>query len=208
MIGFLIGTVCLLGLIKVVRHGHWGGHHRWAGWGHGGQGYGGGCGSEHARGCGNGGDGEHGPGFDRGAPPWARRGGGGFSGFGRGRFWLRGLFHQLDTTPGQEKVIKEAFEQLRATADNLRSDAKSARPDVAKAIRSEQFDETVFGEISARIDDAAQTMRRAVVDAVAKVHPVLDERQRTILADFIESGPRWGRHGGGSWSPYRSQRWT
>ena len=181
MIGFLIGTVCLIGLIKVARSRR-------------------GCGG-YAGYSGDFGEGschEQGRGFGRGGPPWPRRGGGGFA---RGGFWLRRVLQQLDTTPGQEKVIREAVDELHAAADKVRGEAKAARPDVAKAIRNDQFDETVFGDISARIDDAAQTMRRAMIDAIAKVHPVLDERQRAILADFLESGPRWARGGG---SPYRS----
>jgi hypothetical protein len=37
MIGFLIGTVCLIGLVKVIRGGRgWHGHGRWRGYGRGG----------------------------------------------------------------------------------------------------------------------------------------------------------------------------
>ena len=46
------------------------------------------------------------------------------------------------------------MDELRQAADNVRSEAKAARPDVAKVIRTEQFDETVFGDFSARIDEA------------------------------------------------------
>jgi Spy/CpxP family protein refolding chaperone len=196
MLGFFIGTVCLIGFLKLARLGRrrHGGYGRGCGGGHGYGGYGGGP-DEYG-----GGFGGEGPGAD-----WA--GGGPFGGEGRGGpfgrwFVMRRLFARLETTPAQEKVIKSAFDDLRAAATRVRSDAKAARPEVANAIRQEQFDETLFGEISHKIDEAAQAMRRATIDAIAKVHAVLDERQKKLLAELVESGPgvrRWGGGGG----PYR-----
>ena len=187
MIGFLIGTVCLIGLVKVLRHGRrFGGWH--GGWGrHGG--YGGGCGH---RGGG-----------------WDRDGWGDREGYGRGggfgpTIFLRGLFERLDTSPGQEKVIKEAIEELRSSGSKVKDELRASRADVAKAVKSPSFDETVMGELFARHDTSIEEMRRAVVGAIGKVHAVLDDRQRERLAEMIESGPfgrgrgRWG--GGG---PYR-----
>jgi Spy/CpxP family protein refolding chaperone len=157
MIGFLIGTACLIGLIKVVRRGH---HARWGRWGHAGHHYG-----------------------------------------GRVPF-LRALLARLDTTPGQEKVIKTAVDEFQQAARRVRADMNSARPELARAFRQEQFDETLFGELSHKADEAAQAMRRATVDAVAKIHSVLEPEQKRMLADWIESGGRCGapfRQGG----PYR-----
>ena len=192
MLGFFIGTVCLIGFLKLARLGrrrHWG-----YGRGCGAGGYGGG---PDAYGGGFGGDG---PGAD-----WA--GGGPFGGEDRGGpfgrwFVLRRLFARLETTPSQEKVIKSALDDLREAAKRVRGDVKAARPEVANAIRQEQFDETLFGEISHKIDEAAQAMRRATIDAIAKVHAVLDERQKKLLAELVESGPGFGR-GGGWGGPYR-----
>jgi hypothetical protein len=191
MLGFVIGTACLLGLIGVLRAGR---RRRWARFGYGG------CGGGYGGyGCGHG----HRGGWDDDEQGWGERGGP----FGRW-FILRSLFSRLETTPSQEKVIKDAISELRATADRVRGDAKAARPEVANAIRAESFDETLFGEISHKIDEAAMAMRRAAIDAFAKVHAVLDERQKRTLAEIVESGPRFGwrrdgwghpsRHGGAS----------
>lgn len=184
MLGFLIGTACLIGLIKVARMGRRG---RWGR---------GGCGRGYG-GPGGWGDRWGGSGDDVG--PWEGRGRGGP--FGRW-FFLRQLFGRLDTTPAQEKVIKTALDELRGAAERIRGDVKAARPEVANAIRQEQFDETLFGEISHKIDEAAQAMRRATVDAFAKIHQVLDDRQKKILADLVEQGPGFGRWRG-SGGPYR-----
>ncbi len=197
MIGFLVGTVCLIGFIKLARLG------RRRRWGYGGNGGGGGCGGSHGMHGGYGGSSgfdEHGHdhGWGGGEGPWSGRGGGGP--FGRW-FFLRRLLSRLDTTPGQEKVIKGALDDLRAAAERVRGDMKAARPEVANAIRQEQFDETLFGEISHKIDEAAQVMRRATVDAFAKIHTVLDEKQKQTLAELVEKGPGFRSWGGGG--PYR-----
>ena len=113
---------------------------------------------------------------------------------------MRGLFQRLDTSPGQEKVIREAFEELRRSAGDLREEGRHTRTDVAKAVKSASFDETVMGELFARHDTHLEKMRKDVVGAVGKVHAVLDERQRDTLAQLIERGPFGGGFGGG---PFR-----
>lgn len=175
MIGFLIGTVCLIGLLKVVRHG---------------RGYGG---------CHGGGYGRHGGygGGQEGGRGW-RRGGWGEGGSFGPRMFLRSIFERLDTTPGQEKVIIAAMEELKDTARSIKSEAREARTDFAKAMRGESFDEVALGGATARVEGAVDSLRKAGISAFAKVHEALDDRQRQKLADIMESGPgfgRWGRHG-------------
>lgn len=190
MLGFIIGTVCLIGLIKVIRRGRYG--HGYGGYG----GYGG-CGSS---GWGGRGWGRHHHHEDEGGgPPWARWGGAGFG--DRAPFFLRFLFNALDTTAGQEKVIKEAVTEVRDAARNLRSEGQSSRTDVGKAVRGESFDEVLFGEMFHRHDVALEGMRKTVLGALAKVHAVLDDNQRAKLADLIERGPQYfrGGQGQGQW---------
>ncbi len=160
MFGFLIGTACLIGLVKVIRHGR--------GWGYGG--------------CGGG------PGFVRGGR-WGR------GGFGP-RWMLRRLFERLETTPGQEKVIVEAIDDVRETASKFRDEAKKARADVASALRGEAFDQTRMKDVFTRHDTLLEEVRRSVLVGFSKIHEALDERQRRELASILESfghhGP-WGR---------------
>jgi Spy/CpxP family protein refolding chaperone len=178
MIGFLIGTVCLIGLLKVVRHG---------------RGFGGGC-----HGGGYGGYGRHGGcggGREGGGRGWRRGGWNEGGGFGP-RMFLRSIFERLDTTPGQEKVIVAAMEELKETARNIKNEAREARADFAKAMRGESFDEVALGGATAKVEGAVDSLRKAGISAFAKVHEALDDRQRQKLADIMESGPfgRWGRH--------------
>src|SRR5262249_11735067 len=121
-----------------------------------------------------------------------RWGGGGWGGPG---VFLRMLFQRLETTPGQEKVIVAAVEEMREAAAKARGEVRATRGDVAKAMRSPAVDGVLFGEMFARHDSTLEALRKAAIGSLAKVHDALDERQRARFADMIESGP-WG----GPWS--------
>jgi hypothetical protein len=188
MLGFVIGTACLIGLVKVVRGGR--------------------CGSSGA--CGNGwharGWHGHGHGWHRGG--WGGGGwGGGARGGRRGGFWLRGVFERLDTSPGQEKVIKLAVDELFDATRALRGELDRTRHDIAAAIRSGTVDEVAMGELFARHDEKLREVRKAAIGSIAKVQDALDEDQRGQLADLIERGigGGWGRFGGGGGGPYRDR---
>ena len=130
----------------------------------------------------------------------------------RGFFWLRALFARLDTTPGQEKAIRAAFDELRAKSRAVKDDAKGMRGDLASALRGDSLDAETLGTVALARTGAVDALRDAGIGAVLKVHEVLDPRQRAILADLLESGPRfggsWGRRGRdrdwrGRGGPYR-----
>jgi uncharacterized membrane protein len=121
--------------------------------------------------------------------PWDHRGSG-------GPFWLRGLYSRLDTTPGQEKVIREVVDELREEAQGFRGEVGRARGDLADALRSDTVDETALGEAFARHDDALTRVRKGLVGGLAKLHEALDERQRRQLAQWLEARGGWG-------GPYR-----
>ncbi|WP_437638318.1 periplasmic heavy metal sensor [Sorangium sp. So ce854] len=185
MLGFLVGTACLIGLIAMLRRG---GRY--------------GCGGA-PWGAGPWDAGPH--------AHHRRRGFGGFGGFGvRRRLFLSFLFDRLGTTPSQEKVIVAAIDELHAAADAQRGEIRGTRADVAAAVRSPSFDETRLGELFARHDSAIEALRRASVGALGKIHAVLDDRQREQLADLIEIGPPafrdlWpGRRRGHRVDPYRT----
>jgi hypothetical protein len=189
MIGFLIGTACLIGLIGTLRGGcgRWGGR-GWAGHGcgghaFGGHGWGGGC---HG---GWGGRGGHYRGGWGGFDHEEGMGRGLWGGFGRGGFVLRALSERLDATPAQEKVIAEALREVREAFMKHRGELRGSRGDVAKAVRAESFDEVLFGELFARHDAAIEELRKTVMGALAKVHASLEPGQRDELARIIESGP-------------------
>lgn len=183
MLGIIIGTACLIGLVKVLRHGRGGYGYGRGGCGRGGWGGGGRFRGHH--------DHDGGCGQDEGG--FRRRGWGGWGG-GPG-FFLRAIIDQLDATPEQEKVIVAAFREVRNEAAKNREEMRKSREDLAKAMRSPGFDEVLLGELFARHDTTIEGMRRAFTGALAKVHVVLDEKQRNDLAEIIENGPGFFRRG-------------
>ena len=175
MIGFLVGALCLVGLIKVMRHGRgrfgYGGCGRpsWGGWhGHHPGSYGG---------------------YGRGGP----------------RFFLRALFERLDTSPGQEKVILSALERLWEKKRTVGEEFVQTRKDVARAMRGPVFDEPALSEAFGRQDALLVELRHEVEESMKAVHEALDERQRKIAADLIEGGIGRSVFGGGNdgGGPYR-----
>ena len=196
MFGFLIGTLSLIGLVKVLRAGsprmcgsHWRGHHG-GHWNHQGWGRHGGHGGHWGRDGGR----DRGPDFDRSGAEASRESG------PFGLIPLRFLFEALDTTVGQEKVIKAAYKEVRDAMGHVEGEAEETRAQIANAIRRGTVDETEMGELYARHDEKLRTIRTAFFGALAKVTDALDEDQRKKLADMLERSDRGGAHRGG---PYR-----
>ena len=122
-------------------------------------------------------------------------------GHGPGRsWWLRALFSRLDTTPGQEKVIKEAFAEVKAAVEGAGGEVDQTRRDVAAAVRSGTVDETALGALFARHDEKLRDVQKAFVTALGKVNAAPDEDQRKRLAEMIDKQGGWSRGFGG---PYR-----
>lgn len=186
MFGFVIGALSLYGLIKVLR------------WGRGGACGGGWRGRRHWH-AGHGGHGWH-----RHRADWQGEhdhdGREGFrDGSGPG-FWLRGLFRRLDTTPGQEKVLRQSAQELMTAMAPLKAEMQDSRRDIAQALRTGTVDEVAMGELFARHDEKLRAARLAFVGALANVSEALDEDQRKRLADFLDRSGGWSGFGG----PYRA----
>jgi uncharacterized membrane protein len=103
-----------------------------------------------------------------------------------GRAALFSVLERLDATPAQEKAIMAALHELWGTARELRGTVRASRREVAQALRSPSFDAAAVAEST--FDAATGQFRGAVLNAVAKIHAVLDERQRNVLGDLIEEG--------------------
>jgi len=156
MFGFVFGTLCLLGLVRLITRRRYGRHYGYGRWyGH------------------------------------------GYGGFGP-RAALNSVLARLDTGPGQEKVISEAFSEFIERARTSGREVRDTRRTVAEALRAERLDDARLNEVFGRHDAALDQVRRAGVDAMRKVHEALDERQRKILGDLVESGfHAYGHHGYG-----------
>jgi uncharacterized membrane protein len=186
MVGVVIGVVGAIVLMKVLRRRFgFGRRFAYAAYG----GYGGGPGHWHDAGCpGPGGHG--GPGhayrerwIDEDDSPWEGRRWG-----RRGGFAMNAVFDRIHATPAQEKVIRAAFDELRTKARAVKDDARGMRGDLATALRGESLDAETLGTVASRASGAVDGLRDAAIGAVLKVHEVLDEKQRAIVADALESG--------------------
>jgi hypothetical protein len=166
MLGFLFGSVLLFAMFALLRSRHFGfppflWGRRLA------YGYGG---------CGRGWAGDR----------WSSGGGRSLRG---GR--LRWLFERLETTPGQERIFLAAAEQLKGSKQRIKEELERSRRDLAQVFRGEQFSQAAIREILARHEVILGELRETAVEALAKIDEALDERQRKLLADLIESGPRF-----------------
>ncbi|RYZ02233.1 MAG: periplasmic heavy metal sensor [Myxococcales bacterium] len=112
----------------------------------------------------------------------------GRGGFG-GRFFLRRVLERLDTTPGQEKVIREAIHDLKEDASGLRGEMRGTRSELAEALRAPELDKESIDRVFAKHDELIEKLRASLLDTAEKVHTTLDDQQRKRLADMIESGP-------------------
>jgi uncharacterized membrane protein len=106
----------------------------------------------------------------------------------------------LDTSPAQEKVIREELGRLRDRARVAKDDVLAARGDLAEVIRADAFDRTRFDAALGRVDAAWAQLKTSVGDSVARIHDTLDSRQRDKLAELLASGKG---PGGPSFGPFR-----
>jgi hypothetical protein len=108
---------------------------------------------------------------------------------------LNAVLARLDTAPGQEKVIVAVLEEWLDRARDAGRELRDTRRDVAQAVRGERVDDARLNEVFGRHDAALDKLRAGSVDALRRVHEALDERQRKILGDLIDSGGLYGWHG-------------
>lgn len=189
MFGFVVGTVCLVGLVRLLRGGRrcgHGGHHGF----HQRHGHG------YGHGCGGGACGGHRGGrfdsrdrFDRSERDEADGFDGGFDDRGESApVLLRGFFIRLQTTPGQERVIVDALKELKgAFAKASASQRKSAR-DLADALRGDQLSTEAMGGVFESLDEGVEAIRSGAFSSLSKIHEVLEPRQREAFADLLARG--------------------
>jgi hypothetical protein len=173
MFGFFFGAMCLVGMVYVLRRPYAFGHH--GGW---------------YRGW-HGGRGRHGW---QGGEEWGGRGPGrGFGEPGRARRMLRWVYERLGTSPAQETVLADAAEAVTSAAEGFRGEWAQSRADLARALRSDVFDVDALSSAFRRHDERIRALRDVLTTQGARVHEVLDARQRAALADFLERAAGRGR---------------
>ena len=117
-----------------------------------------------------------------------------------GRSWryrriLDWLFSRLDTTHGQEKVIREAVGEIEEAFRGTRGLGRKHIRNLADAIRAEDFGHDEVAEVWTEQDQALEKLRVSMLNALQAVHGVLEPEQRQTLGDMIERRFAMGHHG-------------
>lgn len=167
MFGFVIGTLSLIALFKVARGYRRG--YRCAG-----------------------APGDFGGGWHH-RHGWRHREHGWHHGGGWRRHALYSLFERIDASPGQEKVITAAMDELRGKLKEIRLRWDEVRRRAASTFREDVLTEEQTTEIFSPFASHFDELRDATSEAMRKIHEALDPRQRAILADLMERGWGWGR---------------
>lgn len=102
---------------------------------------------------------------------------------------LRWLFERLETSPGQERVIRQAAEELQDVLREVRGKWKDSLGEVAEALRGDEFGHEKIAAAWVRQDGALEQARLALVENLQKVHEALEPHQRKVLAELLERGP-------------------
>ena len=127
------------------------------------------------------------PGFARGS------GGYGYGGGYAQRPGALGVFDaamaEVQPTPEQYRAIVAAVSETRTAALGTRGELAKSRDDVARAVKSEVFDEAALGEAFARQDEHVTEVRKALIGSLAKIHEVLAPEQRARLSAWLQRTP-------------------
>lgn len=143
-----------------------------------------GCGPS---GCGPGGG--HGGGGHR---HGFRHGGGHDDDFGGGAFGvrrpLRFLAWKLELEEGQVAELAKVLNDLKTERAQAAVDDRRSTSAFADGIAGDAFDDAKVGEAATLRVQTAERLRDAVVNALRRIHAVLDAEQRERLAYLIRTG--------------------
>jgi Spy/CpxP family protein refolding chaperone len=126
-------------------------------------------------------------------PPWHH-----WHHHGRQHRGLYYVFNRLECSPAQERAIIAEVDQLKHKLRDTKWGMRDARGDLAAALRGPTLDDAALGAVLGRVDSATGSARAAILDALRNIHALLDDRQRSELAEMLDGG--WWKRGG---SPYR-----
>jgi len=107
---------------------------------------------------------------------------------------LRRLFRRLGTRPEQEAAISSEADALAAELRALRQDGRALREEIAGLLGAPALDGAALdAALSARLERLGALRARAAA-ALVRLHAVLDERQRQLLAGLLRAGGHGHAH--------------
>jgi Heavy-metal resistance len=109
------------------------------------------------------------------------------------------LFRSLHTSPGQEKLIRDAFAEGRELTSEFFRARRAAKAELGPLMEAEKLDKDALNRWAETQEQAFAQLRGQLVELADRVHGVLDAEQRRQVAGFLtRSGPFWmHRHGCG-----------
>lgn len=113
------------------------------------------------------------------------------------RSWLRGVFYRLQTTPGQEKEIVAAVEDLVENWKKMRGEVKTWKDEVSASLKGDQLDEARLQQLFERQRGEVEPLQAAFSRTLSRIHEALDGEQRKQFAELVAAGPRAYTHFGG-----------
>jgi Spy/CpxP family protein refolding chaperone len=106
----------------------------------------------------------------------------------RGRGIMRGLFYQLETTPGQENAIVAALDEAFARLRNLKGELHGTRRELGALIGSDTLDRAALQALIGRQRTQLDAASEELVRTLERIHDVLDDSQRRELGALIAEG--------------------
>lgn len=105
---------------------------------------------------------------------------------GTGRPWMaRRLARRLRATPEQERVLAEELAALASSVADLRREVSASREDLARVLGGDPLDAAALEAAFARGAGRLDALRQRAAAGLARVHQVLDARQRLLLAEMV-----------------------
>jgi Spy/CpxP family protein refolding chaperone len=127
-----------------------------------------------------------------GGHPWGEPGGGFEEGFGTGGFGvrrpLRFLAHELGLDERQMAELARILDDLKTERAQAEVDRRRTVAAFADALAGDTFDVAKAGEGGELRVRSAERLRGAVVQALQRMHAILNSEQRARLAYLIRTG--------------------
>ena len=112
---------------------------------------------------------------------------------GYGGYWI---FRKLDTSPGQEKVIRTALGEAREVLRDYRKANRGAKQDLGPILEAESLDERAIDSWIDQRKRSLEELKPQLMGIAKRIHDVLDPEQRRKVARFVAEGHGYHGHYG------------
>jgi Spy/CpxP family protein refolding chaperone len=106
----------------------------------------------------------------------------------RGRGLMRGVFYQLETTPGQENAIVAALDEAFGRLRGLKGELGGTRRELGALVGSQTLDRAALEALLARHKSQLDVASSELLRTLERIHDVLDDEQRRELGALIAEG--------------------